>query len=75
MMEAYGMDWDYFIKEISNDFKEMTEKEFPELISVKPDSKYNNLKAINYLEIIPILLLKMQDMQKQIDRLNSHLHP
>ena len=31
MMEAYGMDWDYFIKEISNDFKEMTEKEFPEL--------------------------------------------
>ena len=31
MMEAYGMDWDYFIKEISNDFNEMTEKEFPEL--------------------------------------------
>jgi len=31
MMEAYGMDWDYFIKEISIDFKEMTEKDFPEL--------------------------------------------
>ncbi len=31
MMEAYGMDWDYFIKEISIDFKGMTEKDFPEL--------------------------------------------
>ena len=30
MMEAYGMDWDYFIKEISKDFKEMTKKEFKE---------------------------------------------
>jgi hypothetical protein len=29
-MEAYGMDWDYFIKEISNDFKEMTKKDFNE---------------------------------------------
>ena len=31
MMEAYGKDWDYFIKEISDDFKDMTEKDFPEL--------------------------------------------
>jgi hypothetical protein len=31
MMESYGMDWDYFIKEISIDFKEMTERDFPEL--------------------------------------------
>ena len=31
MFEAYGMDWDYFISEISSDFKEMTERDFKEL--------------------------------------------
>jgi hypothetical protein len=31
MLESYGMEWTYFINEISNDFKEMTEKDFPEL--------------------------------------------
>ena len=31
MFEAYGIDWDFFVKEISNDFKDMTEKEFKEL--------------------------------------------
>ena len=30
MLEAYGMDWDYFIKKISDDFKEMTERDFKE---------------------------------------------
>lgn len=31
MMETFGMPWEYFIKEVNNDFKEMTEKEFKEL--------------------------------------------
>jgi len=31
MLEAYGMDWTYFIKEISADFKEMTDRDFKEL--------------------------------------------
>ena len=31
MMEAYGMEWNYFIKEISDDFKEMTQRDFKEL--------------------------------------------
>jgi hypothetical protein len=31
MMEAYGKDWIEFIKEISDGFKDMTEKDFPEL--------------------------------------------
>ena len=31
MLEAYGIEWNYFIEEVSKDFKEMTEKEFPEL--------------------------------------------
>jgi hypothetical protein len=52
---------------IAQDF----EKEFPELISVKPDSKYNNLKAINYLEIIPLLVDKIQMMQKEINELKD----
>ena len=30
MMEAFGMDWPYFIKEINDDFKEMTKKDFKE---------------------------------------------
>jgi len=31
MLESYGIEWEYFIKEISNDFKEMTERDFKEL--------------------------------------------
>jgi hypothetical protein len=31
MMEAYGYEWDFFIKKVSDDFKGMTEKDFPEL--------------------------------------------
>jgi hypothetical protein len=29
--ESYGKSWEYFIKEINDDFKEMTKDEFPEL--------------------------------------------
>jgi hypothetical protein len=31
MLESYGIEWEYFIKEVSNDFKEMTERDFKEL--------------------------------------------
>jgi hypothetical protein len=30
ILESYGKEWEYFIKEISNDFKEMTERDFKE---------------------------------------------
>jgi len=30
MMETFGMPWSYFIKEVNDDFKEMTNKEFKE---------------------------------------------
>lgn len=30
ILESYGKEWDYFIKEINDDFKEMTIKDFPE---------------------------------------------
>ena len=48
------------------------EKEFPELVSVKPD-KNANYKAINYLEIIPLLVNKIQLMQKEIDELKNNV--
>lgn len=31
IMESYGYEWDFLIQKISEDFKDMTEKEFPEL--------------------------------------------
>ena len=30
MMESYGMDWEYFVTQVSTEFKVTTEKEFPE---------------------------------------------
>jgi hypothetical protein len=45
------------------------EKYFPELVVGKPDKTMKNLKAINYLEIIPLLVHKMQLMQNEIDEL------
>jgi hypothetical protein len=30
MVESYGMEWDYFIKEVSDDFKKMTKSDFKE---------------------------------------------
>jgi hypothetical protein len=51
------------------------EKEIPELIYSKPDplSEISNLKAINYLEIIPLLVSKLQLMQKEIDELKEQI--
>jgi len=48
-------------------------QEYPELISIKPDNKVNDLKAINYLEIIPLLVDKIQSMQKEIDDLKQRI--
>lgn len=47
------------------------EKEYEELVTVKPDNNYANVKAINYLEIIPLLVDKVQRMQKEIDELKG----
>lgn len=49
------------------------EKEYPELVFIKPDKKLNNIKAINYLEIIPLLVDKIQLMQKEIDDLKDKM--
>jgi hypothetical protein len=45
---------------------------FPELVSTKP-GKPEKVKAINYLEIIPLLVGKMQKMQNEIDELRGLL--
>jgi hypothetical protein len=45
---------------------------FPELVSIKPDKK-ENIKAINYLEILPLLVGKIQKMQNEIDELKNQL--
>jgi hypothetical protein len=49
------------------------EVEYPELVFIKPDKKLNNIKAINYLEIIPLLVDKIQLMQKEIDDLKDKM--
>ncbi len=54
---------------IAQDF----ETEFPELISIKPDKNMANIKAINYLEIIPLLVSKIQMMQTEIDELKNQI--
>lgn len=45
---------------------------FPELVSTKP-GKLENIKAINYLEIIPLLVGKLQKMQNEIDELKRQI--
>jgi hypothetical protein len=53
------------------------EQIYPELIySIKSDellddSLPNILKSVNYVEMIPLLLLKIQDLQRQVDELKN----
>lgn len=50
------------------------EEQYPSLIQNKPDKNYSNIKAINYLEIIPLLVHKIQMMQKEIDNLKIKIN-
>jgi hypothetical protein len=49
------------------------EVEYPELVFIKPDKNMNNIKAVNYLEIIPLLVNKIQLMQKELDELKEKM--
>lgn len=42
---------------------------YPNLVYNKPDQKNTNTKSLNYLEIIPLLVNKIQCMQREIDEL------
>lgn len=47
------------------------EEHFPELVTLKMDKDIANLKAINYLEMVPLLVHQIQKMQKEIDELKN----
>ena len=49
------------------------EEHFPELVLPKIDQDVANLKAINYLELVPLLVYQMQRMQKEIDDLKEQI--
>ena len=34
------------------------------------ENNINEIKSVNYLELIPIMIAKMKDMQNEIDELN-----
>ena len=44
------------------------EKEFPNLVSTDNDG----MKSINYLEMIPLLLHKINDLERKIDELKNN---
>ncbi len=50
------------------------EEYFPELIVSKIDKNIANLKAINYLELVPLLVHQIQKMQKEIDELKNQIN-
>lgn len=50
------------------------EPELPNLIYEKPDKTHGVLKTVNYLEIIPLLVNKIQMMQKEIDELKEKIN-
>jgi len=53
------------------------EEVFPKLVTntIIEDSENNTneIKSVNYLELIPIMIAKMKDMQNEIDKLNARL--
>ena len=49
------------------------EEHFPELVVSKIDRHVANLKAINYLELVPLLVYQIQNMQKEIDKLKKQI--
>jgi len=53
------------------------EEFFPELITnieiEDTDNTIKLIKSVNYLELIPIMIVKMKDMQNEIDKLNIRL--
>lgn len=46
------------------------ERAFPELV----ESNLDGFKTVNYLELVPLMLAKIQDMQEQIDSLMALVH-
>jgi hypothetical protein len=49
------------------------EEHLPELVFNIPNKNLINMKGINYLEILPLLVYKIQKMQNEIDILKTQL--
>jgi hypothetical protein len=51
------------------------EQYFPSLVKTVSltDSNLEHVKMVNYIELIPVLLLKIKDLQSQIDILNNKI--
>ena len=47
------------------------EKVYPELVQNKPTELTKEIKSVNYLELIPILINKIQMMQEEINELKQ----
>lgn len=45
------------------------EQHFPELVLLNE----NNIRSINYMELIPIMIIRMKAMQEEIDELKKHV--
>ena len=50
---------------------EEVEKNIPELVNNIDESIYGKIKSVNIIEMVPLLLLKIKDLQNQIDELKS----
>jgi len=48
------------------------EEVLPQLVHLKPDKQYPNIKAVNYLECIPLLVHQIQHMSKEIAALKEN---
>jgi len=50
------------------------EKVLPQLVHLKPDKQEPNIKAVNYLECIPLLVHQIQHMSKEISELKEAIN-
>jgi hypothetical protein len=50
------------------------EEHFPELVVSKVDKTMEDVKGINYLEIVPLLVYQIQRMQNEIDDLKQQIN-
>lgn len=48
------------------------EKVYPELIVNEMNNNGDEMKSINYIELIPFLVAKIQDLQKEVDLLKAN---
>lgn len=55
---------------IAQDFENI----FPELVKIKPDINTDtHIKAINYIEIIPLLVHRVQTLTKEIENIKEYI--